>query len=191
MPLTDVVKNLLIINVLVFLSTKIFLSFLNLDQYFVLFPLKSGYFEPYQIVTCMFNHADYRHIIFNMLALFFIGPAVEQTLGPKRFLFLYLSAGVFSSLFSLMFSHNPSLGASGAINGVMVALALMYPNLKLMIFPLPFEIKAIVLVGLYFLYDLISGLGGYNTGIGHFAHLGGAVMGGFLIYFWGLSALKR
>jgi membrane associated rhomboid family serine protease len=200
MPLTEVVKNLIIINLIVFFGIWSLENNFHIQNYFVLMPLQHG-FEPYQIVTSMFNHVNtydlmtntfsIRHLLFNMMALYFIGPLVEQTLGPKRFLFLYLSAGLLSGLFVIIFSNHPAVGASGAINGVMVAMALMYPNLKLMIFPLPFEVRAIVLVGLYLLYDLLGGLGFFNTNIAHFGHIGGAVMGGFLIYYWGLSSLKR
>ncbi len=190
MPLTDVVKNLLILNVILFFGIKSLDTNFHVEQFFVLFPLHEG-FQPYQIVSSMFNHADIRHLLFNMLALYFIGPLIEQSIGPKRFLFLYLSAGLLSGLFIILFSHNPAVGASGAINGIMVAMALMYPNLKMMIFPLPFEVRAIVLVGLYLAYDLLGGLGFLNTRIAHFGHLGGAVMGAFLIYYWGLSALKK
>jgi membrane associated rhomboid family serine protease len=190
MPLTDVVKNLLIINVLVFICTNLLNFGINLDFYFVLFPVGSEYFKPFQIVTSMFNHGNTQHIMFNMLALVFIGPLVEQSLGPKRFLFLYLSAGLLSSVFSLLFTQHSVVGASGAINGVMVAMALMYPNMKMTIFPIPIPIKAIILVSIYIIYDFISGVSGANTGIGHFAHLGGALMGAILIFHWGLSNLR-
>ncbi len=190
MPLTDVVKNLLIINVILFFGIKSLDHNFHIEEYFVLFPFNQG-FQPYQIVTSMFNHSDIRHLMFNMLALYFIGPLIEQSIGPKRFLFLYISAGLFSGFFVLLFSHNPAVGASGAINGIMVAMALMYPNLKMMIFPLPFEVRAIVLVGLYLAYDLLGGLGVFQTNIAHFGHLGGAVMGAFLIHYWGLSVFKK
>ena len=192
-PLTDVVKNLLIINVLVYLTLNFFLAQFNLHPYFTLYPVDSDWFRPYQIVTSMFNHDpnSIGHLLFNMMALYFIGPIVEHTLGPKRFLFLYLSAGLLSGLFQLFFSSVPAVGASGAIYGILISLALMYPNLKMMVFPIPFEIRAIVLAGLFVAYDLISGLNQFSTGVAHFAHLGGAVMGGFLTFFWGLSNVGR
>lgn len=192
-PLTDVVKNLLIINVLVYLTLNIFLPQFNLQPYFTLFPFDSDLFRPFQIVTSMFNHDPhgFRHLLFNMMALYFIGPIVEHTLGPKRFLFLYLSAGLLSGVFHLFLSDGPAVGASGAINGVMISMALMYPNLKMMVFPFPFEIRAIVLVGLFLAFDLFSGITHASTGIAHFAHLGGAAMGAFLTYYWGLSNVGR
>jgi membrane associated rhomboid family serine protease len=189
MPLTDVVKNLLIINVIVYFGVMSLEESFHLRQYFVLYPFGNG-FQPYQIVTSMFFHLDIRHLLFNMLALYFIGPMIEHTLGPKRFLFLYLSSGILSGIAVLLLSQNPALGASGAINGVVVALALMFPNMKMMVFPIPFEIKAIILVGLYLTYDIISGFGKFGTGVAHFGHLGGAALGAFLIFYWGLANLK-
>ncbi len=188
--ITDVVKNLLIFNVIVFIAIVSFQGTYNVEQYLMLRPIDYG-FQPYQIVTSMFTHIDPRHLLMNMLGLFFIGPLIEKTLGPKRFLFLYLSAGILSGIFHLLFSDANAVGASGCINGVMVAMALIYPNMKLMVFPIPFEVKAIVLVGLYLLYDLYSGISQSSTGIAHFAHLGGALMGGFLVFYWGLSNLRR
>lgn len=185
-PITDVVKNLIIINVLVFLCTDVLLTQFNLKEYFVLFPFGSDPFRPYQIVSSVFGHSTIPHLLFNMLALYFFGPIVESTLGPKRFLFLYLSAGLAGSLMATFLINGMVIGASGAIYGVLVAMALMYPNIKLMIFPIPFEIRAIVLVSLYMLYDLLAGVGSFNTGTAHFAHLGGGIMGGLLIYKWGL-----
>jgi membrane associated rhomboid family serine protease len=187
--LTDVVKNLLIINAIVFLSTKFLLAVLDVDKYFTLFTIESGSFQPYQIVTHMFNHFDFRHVIFNSIALVFIGPLVEQSLGPKRFLFLYLSAGILSGILSAFISPFPMMGSSGAIYGMMVAMALMYPDLKMMIFPIPFGVKAIYLVGFYLVYDIVSGMGGFGNMV-RFANLGGAAIGAFLVFYWGLSNVR-
>jgi membrane associated rhomboid family serine protease len=188
--LTEVVKNLIIINVIVFFGLGLLENNFHFQQYFTLFPREEG-FKPYQLVTHMFNHGDIRHLFFNMLGLFFIGPMIESTLGPKRFLFLYLSAGLLSGMAHLFLTNHSAVGASGAINGVMVALALIYPSMKLMVFPIPFEIPAIILVGLYIIYDLYSGVSGRATGVAHFAHLGGAVMGAIMIFYWGLANLRR
>lgn len=158
-----------------------------LEEYFVLFPFKHESFQPIQVVSNIFYHASPGHIISNMIALFFLGPIVEQTLGPKRFLFLYLSSGIIGVFAFQIFSGGILLGASGAVNGVAVALALMYPNLKLTIFPIPFEVKAIYLVSIYLLYDIYLGFAQYaGDNIAHTAHIGGAVMGAILIFRWGL-----
>ncbi|MBK8701987.1 MAG: rhomboid family intramembrane serine protease [Saprospiraceae bacterium] len=192
-PLTDVVKNLLIINVLVYVSLNFLLTTFPLQPYFQLYPFDSGHFQPYQIVTSMFNHDSHGigHLLFNMMALYFIGPIVEHTLGPKKFLFLYLSSGILSGVFHLLFAHGIAVGASGAIYGILISLAFMYPNLKMMVFPIPFEIRAIVLAGLFVAYDLFSGVSQASSGVAHFAHLGGAVMGGFLTWYWGMSNLRK
>lgn len=189
--LTDVVKNLLIINVLVYFIVQYnLIPFLpNLIQYFVLQPFGRG-FEPYQLITHMFMHGNESHLLFNMLMLFFIGPAVEQTLGQKRFLILYMIAGLSSAFLHLFISQGNVVGASGALYGVLVAFATMFPNMKMMIFPLPFEIKAKYLVGAYVLYDLYSGVSGASTGIAHFAHIGGAIAGFALIYYWNMVKLN-
>jgi membrane associated rhomboid family serine protease len=190
--LTDVVKNLLIINVLLFFIVQArLIPIPNLLEYFTLYSFDTGNFKPYQIVTHMFMHFDIRHLLFNMLLLFFIGPAVEQTLGPQRFLFLYFTAGVVSAVAQLLLSsHFNAVGASGALYGVLTAFAAMFPNMKLMIFPLPFEIKAKYLVGAYVVYDLYQGVMAANTGIAHFAHFGGAIAGFLLIYYWNLLNLR-
>ncbi|HPN71181.1 MAG TPA: rhomboid family intramembrane serine protease, partial [Saprospiraceae bacterium] len=106
MRITDVVKNLLILNVIIFFVVRYdLIPFIpGLIKYFVMMPIGQG-FEPYQIATHMFMHGDERHLLFNMLMLFFIGPAVEQTLGPKRFLLLYIIAGVSSAFLHLLISN--------------------------------------------------------------------------------------
>jgi membrane associated rhomboid family serine protease len=184
--ITPVVKNLLIINVLLY-AVVVFnlVPFIpNFENYFTLMPYKSGYFGFYQIITSMFMHGSPQHLLFNMLGLYFIGPMVEHTLGSQRFLFLYISAGIASALLHLGLSPAPALGASGAIYGVLAAFATMFPNMKMMVFPIPFEVKAMYLVGGYILYDLYSGVAGRATGIAHFAHVGGAVAGIIMIFMW-------
>lgn len=191
MRITDVVKNLLILNVIIFFVVRYdLIPFIpGLIKYFVLEPIGPD-FEPYQIATHMFMHGDEQHLLFNMLMLFFIGPAVEQTLGPKRFLLLYIIAGVSSAFLHLLISNGSVVGASGALYGILVAFATMFPNMKMIIFPLPFEVKAKYLVGAYVVYDLYTGMTGYNDNIAHFAHIGGAIAGFVMIYFWNMVKLR-
>ncbi|HMS67012.1 MAG: rhomboid family intramembrane serine protease [Saprospiraceae bacterium] len=191
MRITDVVKNLLILNVIIFFVVRFnLIPFIpGLENYFWMKPIGQG-FEPYQIATHMFMHGGEQHLLFNMLMLFFIGPAVEQTLGPKRFLLLYIIAGVSSAFLHLLISNGKVVGASGAIYGILVAFATMFPNLKMMVFPIPFEIKAKYLVGAYVVYDLYTGLTGYDDNIAHFAHIGGAIAGFVMIYFWNMVKLR-
>lgn len=201
--LTDVVKNLIIINVIVFFGTMMFGDtygrIINLGM---LFPIKSGYFNPFQLVTSMFMHASLQHLFMNMLGLFFLGPMVERTLGPKRFLTLYLLAGLGGSFLHLGIDYltfvntgriimTRALGASGCVLGVVLAFITMFPKEKLMIFPIPIPIKAMYLgiaaVGI----SLFAGITDNEAGgIAHFAHLGGALVGFIMIHYWKMANLS-
>ena len=102
MSMTDVVKNLLIINVIIFFAVNFLIPIPNIQQYFVLYrPFTLG-FEPVQIVTHMFSHANIPHLFFNMLGLYMFGSMVEATLGPKRFLILYLTSGLAASALQML-----------------------------------------------------------------------------------------
>jgi membrane associated rhomboid family serine protease len=183
--LTPVIKNIIIINVLIFFTVQLnLIPMLNLQEYFVLRPYNNG-FKPYQIFTSMFMHGNTMHLIFNMIGLVFLGPHVENNLGSKKFLNLYLLSGIASGIAHLALVNSSAVGASGAIYGMLGAFAAMFPNMKLMVFPLPIPIKAIYLIGGYIVYDLYSGFSDRATGIAHFAHVGGAIMGIALIFYWG------
>lgn len=186
--LTDVVKHLLIINVIVFVAFGIIFS--QYARYLYLYPNES-LFEPYQIVSHMFMHGGIQHILFNMLSLFFLGPMVENALGPKKFLIFYLICGMGSMLLHLalvytgfLSSTTAVVGASGAIMGVFIAFAVLYPDVKLMLIFPPIPIKAKYLMLGLIAFDLFSGVSGLNTGIAHFAHLGGAITGFILMVMW-------
>ena len=191
--ITEVVKHLLIINVIVFLAMNILegKGIFPISDYMVMYTPDTGKFMPLQIVTNMFAHANFQHILFNMLVLFFLGPMTEMGLGAKKFLALYLIAGIVGSVAQLLLSHNASiLGASGATMGVTAAFAMMFPNVRLMLLfpPIPIKAKylALIIIGI----DLFSGLSGANTGIGHFAHVAGAFAGGLLVLLWGKQNLR-
>lgn len=179
----------MIINVILFFGLTYGLKFYPFRDMMVLMPFGHG-FNPYQLFTHMFMHGDERHLFFNMLTLFFLGPTVEQTLGQKRFLMLFISAGLVGGIVHLLTAVNPAVGASGAINGVVVAFAVMYPNMKLMVFPLPFGVKAKYLVTAFVAMDFFFGITNYQTGIAHFAHLGGAAMGFAMIHIWKMANLR-
>lgn len=231
--LTDVVKHLLIINVIVFLA--FFILFPDFKDMLSLYFPKSAHFQPFQMVSHMFMHGSIGHIFFNMFSLYFLGPMIEQALGSKRFLIFYLICGLGSMLLHLGIewysymsvidttavdfntiqtegrsiirqSKNyidpasatmnqvlniPVVGASGAIMGVFIAFGLMFPNMKLMVFPLPIPIKAKFLMVGAVAFDLFSGVSGFTSGIAHFAHLGGAITGFILIMLWKKSTLFR
>jgi len=192
--ITDVVKNLLIINILVFVSVYISLStgLLQSPAQLALFYPTDPNFRPYQIVTHMFMHGDIGHLMFNMLTLFFLGPPVEQFLGAKKFLILYFVSGLGALLTHwLFFHHVPIIGASGAIYGVLIAFAVLFPNTRLMLLFPPIPVRAKYLVIFIIAFDLISGVSGWSTGIAHFAHLGGGLFGFIMLAIWNKVQFKR
>ncbi|MBK9566059.1 MAG: rhomboid family intramembrane serine protease [Saprospiraceae bacterium] len=190
MSMTDVVKNLLIINVIIFFAVNFLIPIPNIQQYFVLYrPFTLG-FEPVQIVTHMFSHANISHLFFNMLGLYMFGSMVEATLGPKRFLILYLTSGLAASALQMLLSPSPILGASGAVFGITTAFATMFPNTQLMLLFPPIPMKAKYMAILFIGVGLYSGLSGTNDGIAHFAHVGGALWGFFMIIYWKQNNLR-
>ena len=190
--LTDIVKKLLIVNIAVFVLNAIgLLSEEIFTQYFLLFKLDilgfhngaySEYFQPVQIVTHFFAHAGVMHIAFNMLALVFFGPQLEQLMGDKRFLAFYLFCGVVGGILVTLFdpAFNPVLGASGVISGILVATAFYFPNMRISLLFLPFGFKAkdfaigaaVISAGLV-VAQALGFVGGMS--ISHFGHLMGMV----------------
>jgi len=134
--------------------------------------------HPWTIVTYMFLHGGFGHIFFNMLALYFFGPPVEQRIGGNRFITLYLISGIVGALFSIVLGV-PVIGASGAVMGVSLAFAKFWPRQQVLIWGvLPIEARWLVLI--YAAIDIL-GFAGYGTrGIANLAHLGG--FAGALLY---------
>lgn len=218
-----VTKNLIIINVLIFFGTFVALKYgIDLTNYLGLHFFLASEFNPAQLVTYMFMHGDFFHIFFNMFALFMFGSVLEQTWGPKRFLFYYIACGIGAGLIQegvqfityitdnlsqlqlsdVIPARNPAggiiqmpvqdylnmwttVGASGAIYAILLAFGMLYPNNRILIFPLPFPIKAKFFVIGYAAIELWSGLSN-NPGdnVAHFAHLGGMLFGLILILYW-------
>lgn len=178
MRLTPVVKNLLIINVLVFLATMLFPNLLNS---LALFPVGSGRFQVYQVLTHMFAHAGFAHILFNMFALWSFGTILEERWGSRTFLIFYLLCGLGAAVAHMFLTNNPAVGASGAIMGLLGAFAFRFPNLTLFMFPIPFPVKAKYAIIFIALLDLFGGFSPTGDQIAHFAHLGGLVMGLILV----------
>jgi membrane associated rhomboid family serine protease len=187
-----IVKNLIIINVLVFVAQLTFDGSYRLTEKLALWPIDSPYFKPYQVFTHMFTHGSFLHIAVNMLVLFSFGRVLENLWGAKRFLIFYLACGVGAAAAHLLMQYLmnplmdvPAVGASGAIMGVFVAFGYLYPNMQLMIIPIPIPIKAKWLVLIYIGFDLLGGFGKIaNDNIAHFAHLGGALTGFLIVFFW-------
>lgn len=134
--------------------------------------------RPWTLVTYMFLHAGFMHILFNMLALYFFGPRVEQRIGSERFFVLYVISGITGGLLSFYNPGVPIIGASGAVYGVLLAYARFWPRDQIFIWGIiPVEVRWLVLI-----YTAIS-LMGWGSGVAHFAHLGG-FLGAFLYLLW-------
>lgn len=180
-----ITKNLLIINVLMFAAYFVF-SRLNIDLNSLLglhFFLASD-FHLYQLVTYMFMHAGLSHIFFNMFALWMFGRIVETVWGSKRFLTYYLTCGIGAGLIQFALNTWTTVGASGAIYGILLAFGMLFPEERIFIFPLPVPIKAKWFVAIYAVLELSLGLGMPGDSVAHFAHLGGMLFGYLLIRYW-------
>ncbi|HEX6981396.1 MAG TPA: rhomboid family intramembrane serine protease, partial [Balneolaceae bacterium] len=143
---------------------------------------QTALFQPWRIVTYLFLHGGAFHLIFNMLWLWWMGRAVEETLGPRTFTVIYFGAGIGGALLDIIFAQItgivPVIGASGAVYGIMVAFAMLYPTMPIMLFLLP-PIQARYLVaGLIALDVLLLNSGGNTARI---VHIGGAGIGYLLM----------
>jgi len=188
---TPVVLNLIIINVIVFVAQLVFDSTFGLTNILALYSYNSGLFEPYQLVTHMFAHGGFLHILFNMYALWLFGTVLEKVWGPKRFLIFYLVCGLAAGVTEMfMVSGGAAIGASGAIMGLLAAFAYTFPNTQFYILPFPFPIKAKYMAAIYAAIDLFGGFSGSSDNIAHFAHLGGLVMGFILVILWNKTNKK-
>ena len=199
-----VTRNLLYVNILMFIATLINPSFMK-DTFAMAFPLSTD-FRWWQPITHMFMHDGFWHIFFNMYSLVMFGMVVERALGTKRFIWFYLITGLGAVLLhtgveflqvkqllkeyagvpaQTIYNSIPHvLGASGAVYGVLVAFAMLYPEAKLtLIFP-PITLDAKWWVIIFIGIELFTGVTGTQMGVAHFAHLGGALFGWVLIRYW-------
>lgn len=223
-----VVKNLIIINVVLFLLSMVLSQMFRLDLNRVLgmYFIQSPFFKPWQIVTHMFMHGSIMHIFFNMWALWMFGKTLESVWGSKRFLIYYLATGLGAAFFHELVMYielapqiadfkdtynvssitverinqsyaassqyhglirsllTPTVGASGAVFGILLAFGMLFPNTPLFIIPFPFPIKAKWLVIGYGALELYLGVTQPGSNIAHFAHLGGMIFGFILIKYW-------
>mgnify|MGYP000329026226 CR=1 FL=1 len=233
--LTDGIKHLLIINILFFIATSLYGDLFY--QWFSLWYVQNPNFAPWQVVSHMFMHGGFMHILFNMYALWAFGSPLERMWGTRKFLFFYFSAGLGAALIhtGVNFYHvnqgldalraagipesevlslmdqgmlnqewyrvaprgvvesmlssfmTPAVGASGAIYGILVAFGMMFPNSELFLIFLPIPIKAKYFIPVLIGLDLFSGVTGYSifgNGIAHFAHVGGALFGFIMMWYW-------
>jgi membrane associated rhomboid family serine protease len=210
--LPTVTKNILIINVLAFLGTMVATRYgIDLTDYLGFHFFKASQFNLVQLITYMFMHANFTHLFFNMFAVWMFGRILEQVWGPKRFLFYYLACGIGAGIIqevvqyvqwvtdlsayqnvNLGFTVIPmadylnmltTVGASGAVYGILLGFGMYFPNQEMFVFPLPFPIKAKYFVAFYAIIEIL--LGAYsNDNIAHYAHLGGMIFGFFIILYW-------
>jgi membrane associated rhomboid family serine protease len=167
--LTPWVMRLLVANVIMFLLQG---PMAALAEQMVFYPpwlLQ----RPWTLVTYMFLHGSTMHLLFNMIAIFFFGPRVEQRLGSRRFIIMYFVAGIVGALASFALSRNAAIvGASAGVFGVMFAFARFWPRERILIWGI-IPVEAWLLVLLTTVFALFSGFTGMSRGIAHFAHLGG------------------
>ena len=198
--MTPAVKWLLISNGGVFLLQQ--LPFIGLNAIFGLRPTQViDNFMIWQFGTYLFLHGGPLHIIFNMFILWMFGSEVERTLGTREFLKYYFITGIGAGVIAFLFnigSEITIIGASGAIYGVLLAFALLFPERVitfLLFFILPVSIKAkhlVIIITLFSVYSALTNLFGPSDGVAHFAHLGGLVIGYF--YFkadWRIESTVR
>ena len=202
------VKNLIIINVLVFLMCKVMPGFMY-ENFSLYFPT-SPYFHWWQPLTHMFMHGGFAHIFFNMYAVYMFGSVLERQWGTKKFLLFYFVSGLGAALIhtgvewlqlqywmgaaaegstaAITSIHalkvTPTVGASGAVFGLLMGYAMLYPDSIMgLVFP-PITMKAKWFVLIYAAIELVTGVTGTADGIAHFAHLGGLIFAFILMMYW-------
>jgi membrane associated rhomboid family serine protease len=185
-PFPPATQALLLANIAVFFLER--LGGGSLWSLFALWPLGSGEFWPWQIGTYSFLHGSFEHLFFNMLGLWMFGAELELVWGRKRFLQFYAASVVAAALTQLLVSfvlgsNAPTIGASGGLFGLLLAFAMMFPDrIILLFFVIP--MKAKYLVALYGLLELYQGAYVMNSGVAHFAHLGGMLGGLLTLRYW-------
>ena len=204
----DAVKNIIIINVIVWIATA--LSGNVMYEKFALFYPSSIFFKPWQFITHMFMHGGFWHLFFNMYTLYIFGSVLERQWGTKKFLVFYFVTGLGAAALhtgvqaieaqawlsqiadgslqaqaSLQaLKYTPTVGASGAIYGLLLGYAMLYPDSVMgLIFP-PISMKAKYFVLIFAAIELITGVTGMGGSIAHFAHLGGMLFGWLLMLYW-------
>ena len=162
----------------------------NISAQLALWPLYSGYFQPWQLFSYAFLHGSFNHLFFNMFALWMFGTQVERAWGTRRFIDFYLICVLGAGLVQLLVQYisgdvYPTIGASGAVFGLLLAYGVMWPNNKLILIFFPVPIKAKWFVLIYGGAELIFGVTGAMPQVAHYAHLGGLFFGAGLLWRWG------
>ena len=179
-------QALIAINVLVFLAeSALGTAFISL---LALWPIGPR-FMPWQVVTYAFLHGSLPHLLFNMLGLYMFGADLERVWGSRRYLVYYMACALSAALAQLLVAgftgaFYPTVGASGAIFGLLLAFAMLFPRRMIMpLFP-PIPMRAPVFVTVYGVLELFLGVTGTAAGVAHFAHLGGLAGGYLLMRVW-------
>ncbi|MGH7483002.1 MAG: rhomboid family intramembrane serine protease, partial [Longimicrobiales bacterium] len=171
--LTPWVKRLIIANGAVFLLTALLPAVVAYLAFVPLLTLR----HPWTLVTYMFVHAGFLHILFNMIGLFFFGPPLEARWGAREFVRYYLICGLGGAALSFIFAPNAAVvGASAAVFGVMLAFALHWPDAPIYIWGI-LPVKAKWLIAILAAASLLSAVAGGSSNVAHFAHLGGFAAG--------------
>ena len=209
-----VTKNIIIINLLMFFGKLVAIRYgIDFDDLLGLHFFKASDFRLYQFFTYMFVHAGWEHIFFNMFAVWMFGRVMEQVMGSQKFLFYYIVCGLGAGLMqegaqwiefayqglasydtvnvggmvmpmSAYLNNWTTVGASGAVYGILLSFGMTFPNERLFIIPIPVPIKAKWFVMGYAVIELLSALGHRGDNIAHMAHLGGMLFGLLLILYW-------
>ena len=213
-----VTRNLLIINVLVYLLASVVeLGGKSLTDWGALHFFMASDFHVYQFITYQFLHGGFTHLFFNMFALWMFGCVIENVWGPKKFIFYYIFCGVGAGLCQEMVQYvsfsadgltsldpaqvlnvngqrlmtvdqimnlSSTIGASGAVYGILLAFGMTFPNERIFIFPLPIPIKAKWFVAIYAIIEFVSAMSSVGDGVAHMAHIGGMLFGFLLILYW-------
>jgi membrane associated rhomboid family serine protease len=162
----------------------------NISAQLALWPLYSNYFQPWQLITYAFLHGGFNHLFFNMFALWMFGLPVEKLWGSRKFAQYYFTCVLGAGLIQLLVQYisgnvYPTIGASGAVFGLLLAYGVTWPNAKLFLIFFPVPIKAKWFVLFYGGAELIFGVTGAMPQVAHYAHLGGLFFGAGLLWRWG------
>ena len=200
-----VTRNIILINIVMFVATCINENFMV--STFAMFYPGSPFFHIWQPVTYLFMHGGFWHLFFNMFCLWMFGSALERTIGSRKYLTFFFVTGLGAILIhtgveylqmkalasatkgvltagQLNILRTPTVGASGALYGIQIGYAMLYPNdVWTLIFP-PISLKAKWFVLFFVVFELFTGVTGTADGIAHFAHLGGMLFGFLLILYW-------
>lgn len=191
-----VVKNLIIVNVLVYMATALLPVEPVIEHWGALsVGMARIPFHAWQLVTYMFLHGNLEHIFFNMFALWMFGRTLEYALSSKRFLIYYMVCGIGAGLIQAAIAwgmHEPMqvVGASGAVMGLLLAFGVLYPDAVIMLLIPPIPMKAKWFVIIYGVIELFLGWRGVGN-VAHFAHVGGMLWGLALLWWWRRRGIIR